>query len=151
MIINHYMLLECDYIPCSARTRVSDFAWKARNSLDCLRIPSVFESITATTMVSKKMTNTSLMKFTEKHMNEIHDITRDISPLKMVLSDVFRKTFVTYNSMFFTSVSVGGSCPWIQNTIGYHRGLDSEHTGRTCSDILGRTLRRQYTKDQAYK
>ena len=151
MIISHYMLLKWDCRPCSARTPVSDHAWRAFNCLDCLRVLSVFESVIATTMVSKKMTNRPLMKFTEKHMNEIHDITRDISPLKMVLSDVFRKTFVTYNSMFFTSVSVGGRCPWLQNTIGYHRGLDSEHTGRTCSDILGRTLRRQYTKDQAYK
>ena len=82
MIISHYMLLKSDYIPCSARTRVNDFEWKARNPLDCLRVPSVFESVIATTMVSNKMINRLLMKFTRKHMNEIGNVTRDVSPLE---------------------------------------------------------------------
>ena len=62
-----------------------------RNSLDCLRVPSVFESVTATTMVSKKMTNRLLMKSTRKHMIGIRNVTRDVSPLKMVLIDMFAR------------------------------------------------------------
>ena len=85
------MLLKYDYILCSARTWVSDFEWKARSSFDCLRVPSVFEIVAVTTMVSKKMTNILLMKSTRKYMNGIWNVTRDISPLKMVLIDMFYK------------------------------------------------------------
>ena len=91
MIISHYMLLKYDYILCSARTRVSDFAWKAWNSVDSLRVPSVFESVTATTMVSKKMTNRSLMNPTRKHMNGIRNVTRDVSPLRIALVYMFSR------------------------------------------------------------
>ena len=66
MIISHYMLLKWDYIPCSARICVSDFAWKTCISLDCLRVPSVFEKVTAMTMVSKKMRNRFSMNATNK-------------------------------------------------------------------------------------
>ena len=83
--MSHYMILKWDCIPCSAITRVSDFAWKAWNSLDCRRVPIVFESVTAMIMVSKKMSNRLLMKFARKHMNENHNVTRDVSHLRMVL------------------------------------------------------------------
>ena len=89
------MLFKYDYILCSARTRVSDFEWKAQNSVDCLRVPSVFESVTATTMVSKKMTNILPIKSARKHMNGIWNLTRDVSPLKMVLIDMF--SFISCN------------------------------------------------------
>ena len=111
MIINHYMLLKCDYILCSTRTRIKDFPWKARNSLDCLRVPSVFETVVVKTMVSKKMRNKLLMNSTRRQMNEICNVTRDVSPLKMVLIDMFTRTFVTYNRMFFSSVSVSEQLP----------------------------------------
>ena len=100
------MLLKWDYIPCSAKTRVNEVAWKARTSLDCLRVPSVFETVTATTMVSKKMNNRSLMNPTRKYMIGIWNVTRDVSPLKVVLIEIFSRNLSTYNRRFFRSMSV---------------------------------------------
>ena len=105
MIISDYMLLKYDYILCSARTWVSDFAWKAWNSLDCLRVPSVFESVTATTMVSKKMSNRFSMKSTRKHMNGIWNVTRDVSPLKVVLIDTVRSPNSSMTALWIRRVA----------------------------------------------
>ena len=59
------------------------------------------------TMVSKKMSTRLLMKSTKKHMNGTCNVTRDVSPLKIVLIYMFSKKFVTYNRRSFTSISVG--------------------------------------------